>query len=69
MIPRSLSRGFSRRYVAEKMPYALRTPCGGMLTESDKEKAAEGFFEWAPGMSNVTITAQDFSQFGILELR
>ncbi len=40
-----------------------------VLTESDKEKAAEGFFEWAPGMSNVTITAQDFSQFGILELR
>ena len=40
-----------------------------VITESDKEKSAEGFFEWAQGMSNVAITAQDFSQFGILELK
>ncbi len=40
-----------------------------VIAESDKEKSAEGFFEWAQGMSNVTITAQDFSQFGILELK
>ncbi len=40
-----------------------------VLTESDKEKSAEGFFEWAQGMSNVNLTAQDFSQFGILELK
>jgi hypothetical protein len=40
-----------------------------VLTESDKEKSADGFFEWAGGMSNVNLTAADFSQFGILELR
>ena len=40
-----------------------------VITESDKDKSAEGFFEWAPGMSNVNLNAQDFSQFGILELR
>lgn len=40
-----------------------------VITESDKDKSAEGFFEWAQGMSNVNLNAQDFSQFGILELR
>jgi hypothetical protein len=40
-----------------------------VITESDKEKSAEGFFEWAQGMSNVGLNAQDFSQFGILELK
>jgi hypothetical protein len=40
-----------------------------VITESDKEKGAEGFFEWAQGMSNVNLNAQDFAQFGIIELR
>jgi Carbohydrate binding domain (family 11)/Carbohydrate family 9 binding domain-like len=40
-----------------------------VLTDSDKDKEAGGFFEWAGGMSNVTLNAEDFSQFGILELK
>jgi hypothetical protein len=40
-----------------------------VLSETDKEKTSEGCFEWAGGMSNVAIGAQDFSRFGILELR
>jgi hypothetical protein len=40
-----------------------------VLTDSDKDKESAGFFEWAGGMSNVSINAQDWSQFGMLELK
>jgi len=40
-----------------------------VMTDSDKEKESGGFFEWAGGMSNVSLNSQDFSQFGIIELK
>lgn len=40
-----------------------------VLTDSDKDKESAGFFEWAGGMSNVLLNAQDWTQFGILELK
>lgn len=40
-----------------------------LLNESDKEKSRDGWYEWAQGLAGSKTAAQDFSRFGILELR
>jgi hypothetical protein len=40
-----------------------------LLNESDKEKSRDGWYESAPGLGGSKTVAQDFSHFGILELR
>ena len=40
-----------------------------LLNESDKDKTRDGWYEWAQGLAASKSSAQDFSHFGILELR
>lgn len=40
-----------------------------LLNESDKEKSRDGWYEWAEGLGSTKTTGQDFTRFGILELR